>query len=209
MSPGGKFAAGLENFRATTQERTHREHEYLIEELVGLTFSGRRSASRCIGARLGACAVPRGDMFDQTFVTSDVLDTLAIRPLYSTESAHDVRRLADDEPKVGQGEGNVFEAQERACLRLMARKDLDAQFERGQGDPSLYPSLHLEKFEVHVNRIGKLGLPFAERTQFNSLPGVGPTEARRGFSHSFDHTGTGGTALNHAIVLVLESRCVS
>ena len=91
----------------------------------------------------------------------------------------------------------------------MACEDLDAQFERGQRNTPLHSSLHLEKFEVHVDRIGELGLPFAERTQFSGFAGVGPAETRRGFGHSFDHTGTGGTALNHAIVLVLESRCVS
>lgn len=91
----------------------------------------------------------------------------------------------------------------------MACEDIDAQFERGQGDPPLHPSLHLEKFEVHVDRVGEFGLPFPERTQFDGFASVGSAEARRGFGHSFDHTGTRGTALNHAIVLVLESRCVS
>ena len=54
----------------------------------------------------------------------------------------------------------------------MAREDLDAQFERGQRNPPLHPSLHLEKFEVHVDRVGELGLPFAERTQFDRFAGV-------------------------------------
>ena len=59
----------------------------------------------------------------------------------------------------------------------MTCQDVDAQFERRERDPPLHPTLNLEKFQVHVDRIGELRLPFAERPQFDDFAGLRPAEA--------------------------------
>ena len=111
-----------------------------------------------------------------------------------TEPAHDVGRLADDQPKIRRLERDLFEVQQRTRLCLVAGHDVGTQFERGQGDSHLHTSLHRQEFEVHVDRISQLWRAFSYRAELDRLACVWTVVTNWtscGIDHWADHTGPG------------------
>ncbi|MBM2813171.1 MAG: hypothetical protein HW416_3930, partial [Chloroflexi bacterium] len=71
--------------------------------------------------------------------------------------------------EIGWFEWNVFEAEQWTRFSLVARQDFGVQLERWQRDPPPHAPMHLQEFEVHVDRISQLGLAFLQRTKLESF----------------------------------------
>ena len=138
------------------------------------------------GRHAGSCAN------QQRHVPPKGLDRLVVGVFQCAEPVHDVGCLAYHQPEIGQVERDVFEVQQRTRLNLVARGDVGVQVERRQRDPRLHASLHLQEFEVHVDRISQLGLAFSERAELDGFACVRPAWTRwasGGIGHQADHTG--------------------
>ena len=169
MRPDRQLGALLQNLRAAREKRSYRQREHLVERSVvrRLTFDVRTRADRCDGVLLRACPIPLADDVQQRRVTLERLHSLVIGVFECTESAHDVDCLAHDQSEIRRFERDVFEVQQRARFCLVARHDVGAQRERGQGDPRLHASLHRQELEVYVDRISQLGLAFSQGAEFD------------------------------------------
>ena len=203
MRPDRQLGALLQDLRAAGKKRSHRQCQHLVEDSVvrRLMLDVRIRADWRGGVLLRSRPIPLADDVQQRNVTPERLDSLAIGVFERTEPAHDVGRLAYGQSEIRQLERNVFEAQQWARLGLVARKNIGTQLERGQRDPRLHTSLHFKEFEVHVDRIGQLGLAFSQRTELDRFVCVwtaGASWASCGIGHSADHTGTGDRGLNRA-----------
>ena len=124
-------------------------------------------------------AVPCGHHGQQLHVASECLHLPMIRVVQRTIPAKNVRRLPHHETEVRQVERDVFEAQNRARLGLMARDHLFVQLEHREGDAQADAALEFQQLEVHVHRVGELGMRDAQGAELDDLAGFGARGAKR------------------------------
>ena len=87
--------------------------------------------------------------------------------------AKDLGGLTDEQPQVGEVDGDFFEANNRPPLRFVVRHLLAGQLEPGKRNPGLNPPVELQQRQVHLDRILELRVLGLDRAQFGDLARFG------------------------------------
>ena len=119
------------------------------------------------------------------------MDLLKLRVVQGIEAVEDVRRLADHQAEVGEIERDLLEPQQRTALQLVALEGVGVEVERRQRHAALDAPLQLEQLDVHVDRVGELGMPGLDGAQFRDLARFGARRSGRAGRARADHTQQG------------------